>query len=274
MKNEMKRFVLALMAVVVVGSMCYLSFDHELTASESDGSTTAVEQQQAVEEAEKPVEVVVPAKEEPEAAEPAAEPAKEEPKAAEPAKEEPKAGEPVAVVNEVPAAEEAATEAPQAEAPTTEEPAEAMPEAEETAVADLNTDAAAVESAPIETEAPAPTGVPAANENAAGTLDIPAVTAEITAEPTAEPTVTPEAAAEPEIFVEVRLKNKGDLYFGDTAELEAIVECGDDIAYTLQWQYDDGHGWKDISGMNKDEYKFVLTEENAVYEYRAVVISA
>ena len=62
MKNDMKRWFAALLSVIVVGSMCYLSYDYQLKASEGDGTSTAIEQQHSVEEASKPVEVVVPAK--------------------------------------------------------------------------------------------------------------------------------------------------------------------------------------------------------------------
>lgn len=78
--NMLKRLGGVVLALIAVGGICFLSWDYQLRASVDDGTTTASQQQQAVEEASKPVEVIVPAKEK------AEEPVKE--KAEEPAKEE------------------------------------------------------------------------------------------------------------------------------------------------------------------------------------------
>lgn len=218
MKNETKRWLASVLAVVIVGGMCYLSFDYRLTASEGDGSSTAVEQQQAVEEAAKPVEVIVPAK--------------------------PAAEAPAEKAAEQPAAE---TQAPKADTlEISKESEAAIPE--ETA-------------APIETEIPAPTAAPIMSEAPVETK------APAKSEAPAE-TVAPAQ----DIRVKVRLNNRNQLYFGDTAELEAIVEGAE--VYTVRWQYNDGRGWKDIAGKTGDKYRFTLDEENAEYEYRALVVGA
>lgn len=257
MNKNMKRWLAALLAVVVVGSMCYLSFDFKLTASEGDGDTSAAQQQQAVEEASKPVEVVVPAK-----------PAEE--KQEEPAQETTPAAE--APVQEAAApAEEAAQPAaePAAEAAVVSEEAE---EAAETAAAETEateTEATAEEAAQEEPAAPAEEN---AEAPAAEPAEQPAEeTAADSAEEPAEETAPAEEAEETEISVEVRLTNKGDLYYGETAELEAVVDGAE--VYTIQWQYNDGEGWKDISGATGEKYEFTLDEENAEYEYRALVIT-
>lgn len=218
MKNETKRWLASVLAVVIVGGMCYLSFDYRLTASEGDGSSTAVEQQQAVEDAVKPVEVIVPAK--------------------------PAAEAPAEKAAEQPAAE---TQAPKADTlEISKESEAAIPE--ETA-------------APIETEIPAPTAAPIMSEAPVETK------APAKSEAPAE-TVAPAQ----DIRVKVRLNNRNQLYFGDTAELEAIVEGAE--VYTVRWQYNDGRGWKDIAGKTGDKYRFTLDEENAEYEYRALVVGA
>lgn len=218
MKNETKRWLASVLAVVIVGGMCYLSFDYRLTASEGDGSSTAVEQQQAVEEAAKPVEVIVPAK--------------------------PAAEAPAEKAAEQPAAE---TQAPKADTlEISKESEAAIPE--ETA-------------APIETEIPAPTAAPIMSE----------APVETKAPAKSEAPAETEAPAQ-DIRVKVRLNNRNQLYFGDTAELEAIVEGAE--VYTVRWQYNDGRGWKDIAGKTGDKYRFTLDEENAEYEYRALVVGA
>lgn len=239
MKNETKRWLASVLAVVIVGGMCYLSFDYRLTASEGDGSSTAVEQQQAVEEAAKPVEVIVPAK-------PAAEaPAPEKPAEKEEEKPVEKTAEaPAEKAAEQPAAE---TQAPKAE--TLEISKETEAAIPEESAAPVETEIPAPTTAPIVSEAPAETKVPAKSEAPAET----------------------QAPAQ-EIRVKVRLNNREQLYFGDTAELEAIVD-GVEV-YTVRWQYNDGRGWKDIAGKTGDKYRFTLDEENAEYEYRALVVGA
>lgn len=287
MKNDMKRWFAALLSVIVVGSMCYLSYDYQLKASEGDGTSTAIEQQHSVEEASKPVEVVVPAKpaEEPkqeekkeEIKEEVQEAPKQEEKPAAEASVEDKQSEP-APVSEEPAEEEQSEPAPIADEPA-EEPAEEpvveateAPAAEEAAdpteapAVEESTEAPVVEEA---TEAPAaeesadPTEAPAAEE----TEQAPEASAEATPEASAEPEATPA----PQISVSVRLANSGELYFGDTVELRADVEGAGEMPYTIQWQYNNGSGWKNIGGENGKDYRFELTEENALYGYRAVVI--
>lgn len=136
----------------------------------------------------------------------------------------------------------------------------------------------------VPTEAPtaAPTEIPAPVVQAdpvPATETTEAPTAEPAAEPTAEPTTEPtaEPTAEPtplpEITLEARLTTKGQLYLGDEVELEAIVEGVDAIEYTLQWQYNDGSGWKDIHGETDLTYRFELTEANVEYSYRVAITS-
>lgn len=107
-------------------------------------------------------------------------------------------------------------------------------------------------------------------------------TAEATVEPTAEPTTevtvqpTVEATETPAVpftgTVEVELVNTGDLYYGDTITLRAVVRNAN-TAYAIRWESNDGNGWVEIKGEDKDEYKFIVTEENADLEYRVVLIT-
>ena len=119
MKN-LKRWIAIILAVVIVVGASTVFVDHKLKASETNGDTTAQQQQEVAEEAGKEVEVVVPpiAESEPVVIpeEPAEEPVEEIP--AEPA-EEP--------VEEIPAepAEEPVEEIPSEPA---EEPEEEIPE--------------------------------------------------------------------------------------------------------------------------------------------------
>ena len=61
MKMDMKRLTVVVLALVVAIGLGYFSWDRALKASEDDGTVTASEQQQTVEQASQPVEVVVPA---------------------------------------------------------------------------------------------------------------------------------------------------------------------------------------------------------------------
>ena len=61
MKMNIKRLTVVVLALVVAVGLGYFSWDRALKASEDDGTVTASEQQQTVEQASQPVEVVVPA---------------------------------------------------------------------------------------------------------------------------------------------------------------------------------------------------------------------
>ena len=135
---------------------------------------------------------------------------------------------------EVTAAPAAETPAPVAEAPATEVPA---------------------------TEAPA-TEAPA--------TEAPATEAPATEEP------APEAIEEaPVAFtgsVEVKLENDGEIFFGDTVVRRAVVRDAN-TAYEIRWEVKKDRDWEVIGGEDESIYKFVVTEENAAYEYRAVLIT-
>ena len=128
MKNS-KRIIALFLALIVVIAGSNLFLDHKLKASETNGDTTAQEQQDTAESAQTVVEIVVPKPQESvPVAEAPIEPAKEETPAAEPVKEEVPVTEPVK--EESPAAEPVQEEAPAVE-PVTEEALEAEPAQEE-----------------------------------------------------------------------------------------------------------------------------------------------
>ena len=146
---------------------------------------------------------------------------------------------------------------------------------------------AEVEGAVVETLAPVEE--PTAEPTQAPTPDVtveptqaptPDVTVEPTAEPTAAPTAGPtaeptEAPAKPVAFtgtVEIKLVNTGDIYFGDTVTLRAVVRDAN-TAYEIRWECNDGSGWVEIRDEDELEYDFVVTEENAKLEYRVVLIT-
>lgn len=60
--NHLKRLGTIALAVVTVLGIGFLTWDYHLTASENDGSTTATQQQQTVQETTAPVEIVIPTK--------------------------------------------------------------------------------------------------------------------------------------------------------------------------------------------------------------------
>ena len=87
----------------------------------------------------------------------------------------------------------------------------------------------------------------------------------------------PEATEETEFVftgrVGVRMLNTGDIYLGDTVVLQAVVVDAN-AEYTISWEVcKDGLNWEAVAwGMNR--YSFVVTRENAGYEYRAVLTVA
>ena len=201
-----------------------------------------------------------------EAAEPTPAPVVEEQKvetpAPEPKAEEPKAEAPA---TEAPATETPATETPATEAPATEAPATEAPATEAPATEAPVTETPVTETPATEAPATEPTEVPS---EAVTTEPTTEATTEPTTEATTEPTPVPFAAD-----VKIRLLNQGDIFTGDEVTLKAVIENAT-AAYVISWEVNDGNGWKVIDGEEKDEYKFVATEENAGFEYRVVLTQA
>lgn len=70
--------------------------------------------------------------------------------------------------------------------------------------------------------------------------------------------------------VKIEMENTGDIYYGDTITLKAVVS-GANMDYSIRWEVNDGSGWKAISGAGAAEYSFVVTQANAGYAYRVVL---
>ena len=63
------------------------------------------------------------------------------------------------------------------------------------------------------------------------------------------------------------------LYFGDTATLRATLSGYDNAVYTIRWQTSkDGNKWEDIKGAEGAELKVVVTEDNYMNYWRALVV--
>ena len=72
--------------------------------------------------------------------------------------------------------------------------------------------------------------------------------------------------------MEIKLVNTGDIYFGDTVTLRAVVRDAN-TAYQIRWECNDGSGWVEIRDEDELEYDFIVTEENAKLAYRVVLIT-
>ena len=172
---------------------------------------------------------------------------------------------------ETPAPAPVTAEAP---APVEEKPSEPAPAPAEEKPTEEATVEATVE-ATIEPAAEA-TVEPTEEATAEPTVE---PTEEATVEPTAEP--AEEATAEPTPFaftgkVSVKLRNEGDIYFGDTVTLRAVVSDAN-ADYEIRWEVNKtgrDSDWKVISGETSKTYSFTVTEENAEYAYRAVLVVA
>ncbi len=276
MKLQLKRLLTIVLTVALVFSLAYVSWDHQLRASDGDGSVTAAEQQQQAEQTLAPVEVIVPPAEEPAPApvveEAAPAPVVEEPAPA-PVVEEPA---PAPVVEEpapAPVVEEPApvVEEP-APAPVVEEPA---PVVEEVVVEKpVVEEPVAEEPAPVVEE-------PAVEEPV---VEEPAVEEVVAEEPVAEEPVAEEPVAEEPVVEEVvdkfanasvtvRMQNQGDIYFGDYVTLLAEVNgVADGASYSIRWQTirDQEKGWEQIG--SGSTYSFTVSESNATLPYRAVLV--
>ena len=69
--------------------------------------------------------------------------------------------------------------------------------------------------------------------------------------------------------ISVSLKNRGDLYYGDTITLCAHIS-EKPKEYNIYWEASkDGSSWFSVG--SDSSYSFVVNEENALYYYRAVL---
>ena len=78
------------------------------------------------------------------------------------------------------------------------------------------------------------------------------------------------ATAEAETEVNLRMVTTGKLFYGDRVVLAADV-VGMQGEFELQWQENDGSGWRVIDGASGREYAFILTGENSGNSYRVVL---
>lgn len=75
--------------------------------------------------------------------------------------------------------------------------------------------------------------------------------------------------------VKVEMKTKAkDLRYGEEVTLKAVVKGGKNVNYTLRWEVNDGNGWTVVENENGKTLSFTLTEEAAMNQYRAVVVTA
>ena len=125
--------------------------------------------------------------------------------------------------------------------------------------------------------------------------------AEPTEEPTTEPTEAPteEPTAEPaeeELLTEEELleqpeaedvayadidvsqlkveiaTTQGDVVMmGETITLTSVLTGFDGLTYAMQWQYDDGSGWKNVDGATGDSYSFIADDNNIYFQWRLEV---
>lgn len=74
--------------------------------------------------------------------------------------------------------------------------------------------------------------------------------------------------------VKLERKGEGNLYFGDEVTLTANVQNANKL-YEIRWEVNrqNEEGWTTISGENGTDYDFVLTQENANFEYRVVLVT-
>jgi len=58
---------------------------------------------------------------------------------------------------------------------------------------------------------------------------------------------------------------------GEEIRLTSILTGFEGLTYSLQWQYNDGEGWKNIEGATEDTYTFIVDDNNIGYEWRLMV---
>ena len=90
----------------------------------------------------------------------------------------------------------------------------------------------------------------------------------------ANPELTEEQALPKDVKVTTRCIVGDNLQYGDTVTVQATVQGLDNVPYLLQWQYNDGAGWKDCQGATQASYSFTLSRENAAYQWRVMITVA
>lgn len=182
-----------------------------------------------------------------------------------------------------PKREEAKPEAPEAKA---EEPEQKKPEsvpAEDAAKEQTSVGNAEAEPA-VPDEARAPAASEGSNEAPVSAEEAASEASETSdgsegkvieiEEPEAPKGVFQEAGRKPfRGSVWIERKGNGAIYFGDRVVLEAKVRDAN-ADYRIRWEVDrqDGAGWETVPGASEEEYGFVVTEENAAYAYRVVLV--
>ena len=134
--------------------------------------------------------------------------------------------------------------------------------------------------APTEAPTAAPTAEPTEAPTAAPTeVPTPAPTEEIVSEPTVIPSVEPSIAPSVEptqapvpfaADAKIVLATGGDLFFGDTVTLRAVVENAT-AEYALRWEVNAGSGWQALENETEYDYTYTVTEENVTFAYRVVL---
>ena len=245
---KMKRFVAMMLALLMMFGAAGACAEGGVIATPTDLIIELPAEEPAAEEeiiAEEPA-----AEEEIIAEEPAAE---EEIIAEEPAAEEEIIAEEPAAEEEIVAEEPAAEEEIVAEEPAAEEEIIAEEPAEE-----------AISEEPVTEE------VSEEEVTEEEITEEPAIEEEATEEEATEEEVTTEEQIieVPEGSIRIRLLNQGQLYYGDSVTLVAVIE-NVDCEYNIVWQVLDGSEWKDVA--HGAQYTFTLTEANANLQYRVVL---
>lgn len=183
--------------------------------------------------------------------------------------------------------EASATEAPETQEPAVETPATQAPDAEVSVTEMPVTDEAAATKAP-DTEESVPQ---TAEDGASETESLPD---EETLEPDIEQTevfkstevevateekqteVENEEAVEAEIDisklkVEIFSSMGNCVTEGETVYLTSRLTGFEGIDYTLQWEVNDGSGWKMMEFATEDHYSYEINEENVSWQWRLTV---
>ncbi len=89
--------------------------------------------------------------------------------------------------------------------------------------------------------------------------------------PAAEIVEVIETVEEPVRTAKIRLVCDDEVDYGATIKLVAELDGFESTEYGLQWQVNNGNGWKDIDGANASSYSFELSESNMDDTYRVLV---
>lgn len=74
-----------------------------------------------------------------------------------------------------------------------------------------------------------------------------------------------------QLKVEIATTQGDVVIMGETITLTSVLTGFDGLSYAMQWQCNDGSGWRDVEGATGDSYSFIADDNNINFQWRLEV---